>query len=333
MSMTTTVDPALRDPLGHAPLPSTSLGIGLSPAAASAAVPSTADDKVQSSTWFWDYLELTKPKIAALELVAVTVAAVVASAGSLNVWVLLNTLIGTALVAASASALNQWLEVESDRRMPRTASRPLPAGRLTRREVALFGIVTVVLGLSWLLLAVNLRTAAVGLLTWGLYVWVYTPLKSRTAWNTHVGAVAGALPVMMGWAAVGGRFDLAAATLFLIVFLWQFPHFMAIAWIYRREYSAAGLQMLSVVDPSGRRAGVQALCSALALIPASLFPAVVNAAGPWYLAGALLLSLGQLICTVWFLRRLSESAARTLLRASLVYLPALLLLLMLGPWI
>jgi protoheme IX farnesyltransferase len=146
-----------------------------------------------------------------------------------------------------------------------------------------------------------------------------------------VGAVAGAMPVLMGWSAVEGRFGLAVATLFVIVFLWQFPHFMAIAWIYRRQYAAAGMQMLSVVDPTGRRAGVQAVLAALALVPVSALPAVVSFAGPAYFFAALVLSLGQLACAAWFLLRMNEDSARLLLRASLVYLPALLAGLMIGP--
>ncbi len=139
-----------------------------------------------------------------------------------------------------------------------------------------FSAVTIVLGLGYLALTVNWLTAVLGLITWFIYVWIYTPLKSITSANTAVGAVAGALPVLMGWAAVGSELGLKAFTLFLIVFLWQFPHFMAIAWIYRHQYAAAGLQMLPVVDPSGRRAGAQAVVSALALVPVSLIPAVLR---------------------------------------------------------
>jgi protoheme IX farnesyltransferase len=170
-----------------------------------------------------------------------------------------------------------------------------------------------------------------GLLTWFTYVWIYTPLKRLTPANTAVGAVAGALPVLMGWSAVGAPLGLKAFTLFLIVFLWQFPHFMAIAWIYRHQYAAAGLQMLPVVDPSGRRAGAQAVVSALALVPVSLIPAVLELAGGAYFGWALLLGVCQLCCALVFLWKLDEASARRLLHASLVYLPAVLLLLMLGP--
>ena len=278
-----------------------------------------------------DYLELTKPRIASMVLVTVTVAALVADWGPPSGWLLLHTLLGTALVAASASALNQWIERDVDAQMPRTADRPLPAGRLTARQVLVFGAVTIVLGTLYLTVAVNLLTAGLGLLTWVTYVWIYTPLKLRTSANTAVGAVAGALPVLMGWSAVGQPLSLPAFTLFLIVFLWQFPHFMAIAWIYRHQYAAAGMQMLPVVDPSGVRSGSQAVVTALVLLPVSLLPAVLGLAGEVYFVWALLLGLAQLACAVMFLVRLDETSARRLLAASLIYLPAVMVLLLIGP--
>jgi len=278
-----------------------------------------------------DYLELTKPRIATLVLVTVAVAAMLAGGEVPSGALLTHTLLGTALVAASASALNQWLERVSDARMVRTADRPLPAGRLASWQVLSFGAVTVTLGVGYLALAVNLLTAFLGFLTWLTYVWIYTPLKSRTPANTAVGAVAGALPVLLGWAAVGAPLEMKACTLFLIVYLWQFPHFMAIAWLYRRDYAAAGLQMLPVVDPTGWRAGAQAVAAALALLPVSLLFV-------WHthfalILGWLLLMLGaaQCACAVAFLVRRDETAARRLLRASLVYLPAVLAVLTLGP--
>ena len=277
-----------------------------------------------------DYIELTKPRIAALVLVTVTVAMVIAAWGAPNAMLLFNTLIGTAFVAASASALNQWLEQETDGRMDRTADRPLPTGRLTSAQVMTFAIVTIVAGVLQLAVTVNWLTAALGFLTWFLYVWVYTPLKSRTSANTAVGAVAGALPVLMGWSAVA-PLDMKAFALFLIVFLWQFPHFMAIAWIYRQQYAAAGLKMLPVVDPSGHRAGAQAVIAALLLVPVSLVPAVQSLAGPIFAGGMISLSMAQLVCAIWFCAKMDDVSARRLLRASLVYLPLAMILLMLGP--
>jgi protoheme IX farnesyltransferase len=278
-----------------------------------------------------DYLELTKPKIGVLVLVTVAVAAVVASWGAPGGWLLLNTLIGTALVAASASALNQWMEIDTDAQMPRTAVRPLPTGRLSAAQVLWFAAVTILLGVGYLAVAVGLRTAALGMLTWGLYAWIYTPLKTRTPSNTAVGAVAGALPVLMGWSAVGAPLDMRAWSLFLIVFLWQFPHFMAIAWIYRQQYASAGLQMLSTVDPSGFRAGAQAIVAALVLIPVSVVPYLSDPAGGVYFAWAIVLGSAQLVCAVCFFFQLTDQAARRLLWASLIYLPVMMGLLLLGP--
>jgi protoheme IX farnesyltransferase len=284
-----------------------------------------------------DYLELTKPRISALVLVTVAVSAFMAHWGPPAPFLLLHTLIGTALVAASASAWNQRLERRTDALMDRTADRPLPSGRLSDREVLWFGGLTIVAGLGYLAVAVSLLTAALGAATWLLYVVVYTPLKSRTPLNTVVGAVAGALPTLMGWTAVGGSlsFELAggglkAATLFLIVYLWQFPHFMAIAWIYRRQYAQAGLKMLTVVDPTGWRAGTQAVVAALALVPVSLAPILQNA-GPIYFVAASVLGLIYFAAAASFCRWRDERSARRLLRISLVYLPALLLLFMFVP--
>jgi protoheme IX farnesyltransferase len=277
-----------------------------------------------------DYVELTKPRIATLVLVTVAVSAFVARWGAPNGWSLVHALVGTALVAASASAFNQWMERHTDALMERTLDRPLPAGRLTSGEVWLFGCVTIVLGVAYLAWLVNLATALLGLATWLVYAWIYTPLKSRTPANTAVGAVSGALPVLMGWASTGAPLGIEALTLFLIVYLWQFPHFMAIAWIYRRQYAAAGLKMLPVVDASGQRAGLQAVVSAMALLPVSVLPVGLQLAGNAYLVGSLLLGAGQLLIAVEFLKHLDEVRARRLLRASLVYLPGLLFLLMLA---
>ena len=307
--------------------------------AAVAALPNSRaiESSVPWSIRLADYFELTKPRISAMVLVAVAVAAFMGHWGPPAPWLLFHTLLGTALVAASASALNQRLERRTDGLMDRTADRPLPAGRLTDREVLWFGAATIVLGLAYLAVAVNWLTAALGAATWILYVVVYTPLKSRTPLNTVVGAVAGALPTLMGWAAVGGALDFASggglrvATLFLVVYLWQFPHFMAIAWIYRDQYAAAGLQMLTVVDPTGRRAGAQAVLGALALVPISLMPAL-QMPSPIYMAGAVVLGMAYLAAAAMFCWRRDQRSARVLLQTSLVYLPALLVLLVLSPW-
>ena len=283
-----------------------------------------------------DYLELAKPKIAVLVLVAVAVSYSVALWGQPNPWVLFHVLLGTALVATSASALNQWLERYRDALMPRTADRPLPSGRLGAMETLVVAGVTIVVGITYLALVVNLPTAGWAGLTWLLYVWVYTPLKTRTSLNTVIGAIPGALPVLIGWSASGAALDMRAAGLFLLVFVWQFPHFMAIAWIYRKQYEAAGMKMLTVVDPSGRWAGIQAILAALTLIPVSVVP-VLNMPGLGgfvYALVACLLGFAQLFCAIaFFSAQQREISARRLLWASLIYLPTVLLLLTMVPWV
>jgi protoheme IX farnesyltransferase len=277
------------------------------------------------------YLDLTKPRISALVLVVVAVSAWVARWGAPDLAVVFHALLGTALVAASSSAMNQWIERSRDARMKRTRGRPLPAGRLSESDVIGFAAATLIAGLVYLGLLVNVLTALLGLVTWLLYVAVYTPLKARTPLNTHLGAVAGALPVAMGWAAVGGAWDVRAAALFLILFLWQFPHFMAIAWIYREQYARAGMKMLTVVDPTGRRAGVLAVATALALIPVSVAPAFYSPGASLLAFGAIVLGVFQLAAAVAFATSRDELSARRLLHASLIYLPALLALLLLTP--
>lgn len=277
------------------------------------------------------FLELSKPRIAALVLVVVAVSGWVARWGAPDVAVLLHALVGTALVAASSGAMNQWLERGRDSRMPRTRTRPLPSGRLSEAEVLWFTAVTLAAGSAYLAVFVNPLTMAIGIATWALYVAAYTPLKTRTPLNTHLGAVAGALPVLMGWAAVGGTWDVRAAALFAILFLWQFPHFMAIAWLYRDEYARAGMKMLTVVDPSGRRAAVLAVATALVLIPVSLAPALFTPGASAYAFGAIVLGGGYLAAAVAFFAERDALSARRLLHASLIYLPALLGLLLLIP--
>lgn len=282
-------------------------------------------------TRFRDYVELAKPRISVMVLVTVAVSGFVARWGQPDLVLLAHAVLGTGLVAASASALNQWLERHRDALMARTAARPLPSGRLSGNEVMWFSLVTVVLGLGYLAATVGGLTTLLGAITWILYTLVYTPLKVRTPWNTAVGAIPGAMPIAIGWSAAGGQFDLRAASLFLIVFLWQFPHFMAIAWIYRQQYARAGMQMLTVVDPTGRRAGLQAVAAALALLPVSFVPGLLTPTAGLYVAAAFLLGAGQLLCAVLFCLNQEESSARRLLRASLVYLPTLLVLLTLLP--
>jgi protoheme IX farnesyltransferase len=269
-----------------------------------------------------DYIELTKPRIVALELVTVVVAAHLASPWGIQPLVLLHTVLGAALVAASAGAFNQWWEEATDARMVRTASRPLPSGRLTSSQVILFGAGALVVGWVELLVGVGLLTANVALATWLVYVLAYTPLKIRSPLNTAVGAISGSLPILIGWTATGAVIDMRALALVAVMFLWQFPHFMAIAWLYRADYTRGGQRMLTVVDPTGLRAGAQALIGALALVPVSLVPAMSRQAGSpaIYCGWALALGAAQVVAAALFLIRRDDRSARRLLRASLVYL-------------
>jgi protoheme IX farnesyltransferase len=276
-----------------------------------------------------DYVELTKPRIAVLVLFTVAAGAVLAGGGSVYLPVLLHTLFGTGLVAAGASALNQLLERNSDARMRRTENRPLPAGRMQPLEVLAFGFTLGLGGVIYLAVTIQRPWAAlIAAVTFISYVFIYTPLKRRTPLNTLVGAVPGALPPLIGWAAIRGTIDPEAWALFFIIFLWQVPHFLAIAWIYREDYAHARLRMLPVLDPDGTRTGRQMLTYSLALIPTSLAPLMFGA-GFIYLSGAVLLGLYFVIRAAGFRRNHSLREARRVLRGSLVYLPSLFALLVL----
>lgn len=276
-----------------------------------------------------DFVELTKPRIAVLVLFTVAVGSMLAARGVPDLFLLINTLLGAGLVAGGASALNQLLERHTDGLMRRTENRPLPAGRLQPWEVALFGSLLSVTGLAYL--AVTTRhglavlVAAVTLVT---YVFLYTPLKRRTTLNTLVGAVPGALPPVIGWTAVTGTLDAPVVVLFLIVFLWQVPHFLAIAWIYREDYGRAGLLMLPVVDPQGSITGRQMMSYCLVLLPVSLSPVMWQQAGLFYAVGALALGATFFGAAVGFVRDKNNFQARRVLKASLLYLPLLLALLL-----
>lgn len=284
----------------------------------------------RSLVWsrFQDYLELTKPKIAVMALVSVVVGFLLAQQSRWNFARLGEALIGITLVAAASSALNQFIERHSDRHMLRTSDRPLPSGRLAPRDALLFGLVSGFAGLVILVTLVNLTTAILAGLTLILYVGVYTPLKSQTYLNTVIGAIPGALPPLLGWTAAGGDLNLAGFSLAAILFLWQFPHFMAIAWLYREDYANAGLKMIPITD-QGRdwTAGFVAVGYALALIPVGLLPTQLGVVGRGAACGSLLLGLGYLLFSVLFFRRPSVGSARRLLWASLIYLPVLLLIL------
>jgi len=279
-----------------------------------------------------DYIELTRPRIALMALLTVSVGFSLGASQAWNVVPLLHALVGIALAAVSSSVLNQFLERSTDALMPRTADRPLPTERLTAREAFVFGALSGAGSGVYLLVFVNALTAVLAFATVLLYVGVYTPLKRRTSLCTVIGAVAGAMPPVLGWTAAGGPLDSRALALFSILFLWQFPHFLAIAWLYRRDYARGGLRMLPGSGSQPRVTGLIAVVYALALIPAALLPSELAAAeslaGSRYTAAALLLGLGYLAFAVRFARRESVRTARDLLWASLVYLPLLLLALM-----
>ena len=277
------------------------------------------------------YVALTKPRIGVMVLFTVAAGFLLGERHELPRSSLLWTLLGTALVASGASVWNQYLERSRDSRMRRTAGRPLPSGRVTPGEAVAFGTVLTALGIVLLLAGSTAMAAAVAAATFGLYAFVYTLLKPVTTLNTAIGAVPGALPPVIGWAAATGRLGIEAAALFLILFLWQVPHFLAIAWIHRDDYARAGHRMLPTVDPAGSITGRQAAGYALALVPAGLLPAVVGLAGPWYFAAALALGLFYLAGAVRFWSDVSDATARRLLAASFVYLPAVLLALVLNP--
>lgn len=277
----------------------------------------------QRSDFTRDLLDLTKPRITSMVLVTVAISQFVASGGQLNLWLLLNTLVGTVLVAASSGAFNQWLERDSDAKMERTCDRPLPAGRMRGYEVIALGLVTLTAGLIYLSMTVGWQPMFWAAMTWLVYVCVYTPMKQVSNWNTTVGAVSGALPILIGSSAVGATFDLQIATMFSVLFLWQFPHFIAIAWIYRKQYAKAGLQMVTVSDPSGRKPGIYSVLGALLLLVASLLPLYAGFSS-MYAAVALALGIYQALAAWRFQQELSDAAARQLLKASIIYLPLVL---------
>lgn len=268
--------------------------------------------------------ELFKLRLTTLVLLTTLAGYHLGRSGPLDWPLLLLTLGGTALVAAGAAALNQWLEREHDARMPRTASRPLPAGRMQPDAALLIGLVASAVGILLLGWFVNGLTAALGALALVSYVAVYTPLKRVSTWNTLVGAIPGALPPLMGWTAARDSADLSGWVLFAILFLWQVPHFFAIAWLYRDQYAAAGFRMLPAADPTGRRTGNQSVLFAALLLIVAVVPTWLGMTGWLYLAGSLVLGGAFLAAAVFFRRRLDGPSARRLFFASILYLPALL---------
>jgi protoheme IX farnesyltransferase len=292
-------------------------------------LPARTEGRSAARSRFVAYAELTKPRIALMVLLTVIIGAVLAGGGRVEYLLLLHTVLGTTLVAAGASTLNMYLERRADARMRRTENRPLPARRLRPVEALLFGSALGVGGVAYLALLLPQAWAAlVAAVTFVIYVFVYTPLKRVTPLNTLVGAVPGALPPLIGWTAARGSLDIEAAGLFLIVFFWQVPHFLAIAWIYREDYARGGFLMLPVVDRDGSATARNMVVYCLALLPASLLPTLGGHVGMVYVAGALVLGLAFFASTLGFLRTASTANARRVLRGSLLYLPAVLGLLL-----
>jgi protoheme IX farnesyltransferase len=272
-----------------------------------------------------DFVELAKPRITMLVLVTTAVGYALGVRGAFDAAAFVALLAGTALVSGGASVLNQYWEREADGRMHRTRWRPLPSGRVSPGDALAFGLLLSAVGLG-LLASVNGLTYYLGAAALGSYVLAYTPLKRVTSLCTVVGAVPGAIPPLMGWAAARGTLGPLAWALFAVLFLWQLPHFLAIGWIYREDYARGGFPMLTVTDTDGRSTGRQAVLYAAALLPTTLVAGALAAAGATYLWGALVLGAAFLGCAVAFAKTRSLGWARRLFFASILYLPAVLAL-------
>ncbi|MSU34136.1 MAG: protoheme IX farnesyltransferase [Pedosphaera sp.] len=275
-------------------------------------------------SWASVLSDLFKARLTLLVLITTAVGFRMGVSGSPDRWLMVHAMGGSAFLAMGASALNQLMEREYDALMRRTATRPLPAGLMDPETVLALGVGLSVSGMVWLYFLVNPLTALLGVITLGSYIFVYTPMKRRTVLNTLVGAVPGALPPLMGWTAATGELNRGGWVLFLILFFWQMPHFMAIAWLYREEYARAGFRMLPVIDPEGRRVAATAIRHTIALVAFSLAPFVMGMAGRWYLAGAFILGGGFLAAAINFAVKLTPASARKLFYASIFYLPLLL---------
>jgi heme o synthase len=270
-----------------------------------------------------DYLDLTKPRITWLILVSAAVGCFFGAREGWSWTVLLHALAGTGLMASGTAALNQWYERVADARMRRTAARPIPSGRVLPRRAFWFGVALSAAGFIELGVGANWLTAGLGLFTLLSYLLVYTPLKSRTPHSTSVGAIPGAMPPLMGYAAMHGALTAQAWTLYAILFLWQFPHFLAIAWMYRDDYARGGIRVLPVVAPDGESTARGILISAALLVPVSLVPGALAMTGKVYLVGATLLGAAFVVAGARVVLHRSVARARTVLLASVAYLPVL----------
>lgn len=283
-----------------------------------------------NSAWtvrFSDYMEIVKPRISLMVLLTVSCGYILGMETPTISMTLLHACLGIAVVAVGSSAVNQWIERKTDARMKRTMDRPLPSGRMSPLEVLTLGFVSAIAGTTYLYFMVNPQTAFYTALTFFLYAGVYTPLKRWTSLCTAVGAVPGALPPVLGWLAAGGQLDMGAFSLFGILFLWQFPHFFAIAWMHRDDYFHAGLRMLPAGKPQPHVTGILAVVYAVGLIPISLLPGHFGLAGTTYVVVATVLGLAYLAASVRFAWKETRQNARRVLWTSLVYLPVLLIVL------
>jgi heme o synthase len=276
------------------------------------------------------FAELTKPRITFLIVLTSAAGFALASQGPVDYLGMLRALLGIALLSSGIATLNQYAERDLDGLMRRTASRPLPAGKLAPWEALAFGAGITILAEIYLLVLVNPLSALLGLTVIAGYLFAYTPLKTRTSLSTLVGAFPGAVPPLIGWTAARGSLSLEAWVLFAILFLWQFPHFLAIAWMYREDYSRAGILMLPVVEPDGRVTAQQIVVYTLMLLPVSLLPTVLGMSGKVYFAGAIVLGLLFLYSSLRAAFSMSRQQARRLLLASVLYLPLLFILMVLN---
>ncbi|MGB7281601.1 MAG: heme o synthase [Candidatus Acidiferrum sp.] len=270
------------------------------------------------------YVALTKPDVSFLVLLTTAAGYYMGARGSVDWLHLIQTVFATLLIAGGTAALNHYVERDSDRYMRRTASRPLPSGQMQPREALLFGVILCVAGALDLYFTAGLLASGLGVLTCLSYLLAYTPLKKRTVWATFVGAFPGAIPPMIGWAAATGSLDRGAWLLFAILFLWQFPHFHAIAWMYREDYARAGILMLPVVDREGTRTFRQIILTAIALVAVSLLPAVMGLAGVHYFFGALVISTALVQVCLWAASAKTNMRAKWLMHATVLHIPLLL---------
>jgi protoheme IX farnesyltransferase len=275
------------------------------------------------------YVELTKPRITFLIVLTAAAGFALASPGRVDYRAMLTAMVGIALLSSGIATLNQYMEKDLDALMRRTANRPLPTGKLLPWEALAFGVGLTVLAEIYLVVLVNPLSAVLGLTVIAGYLFAYTPLKTRTSLSTFVGAFPGAVPPLIGWASARGTIGVEAWVLFAILFLWQFPHFLAIAWMYREDYTRAGILMLPVVEPDGRVTGQQIVLYTVMLLPVSLLPTLLGTAGKVYFAGAIVLGLLFLYFSLRAAFSKSRQAARQLLLASVIYLPLLFILMVL----